>query len=363
MESPAVGARLEHDEHTDRRVRPPGGHPAGRPRQPLRLGGLALPPAAGLALLLRRPPRHARARPLAPRARRGGPLDAVVPRQLLRPRHRPRDRLRPGAGHRPHAVRRRALGPAADRRGGPGPGGAGPRVGGPARLRQGHPVGVADHRPRRRDRHPRDRRSRHVRAARPAPAEPGGPPPHRPPGGAGRGPAGVLDDLGPVVVRSSPTTSTSPSASTPPSAFFQDWASRHRHRGPYRDVVTRSLLVLRLLTDGLRGGIVAAPTTSLPEDVGGSRNWDYRYCWLRDASLTLEALLDGRLPRRDPALAGLARPGRRRRPRRPADHVRGGRRSRAARTDPGPPPGWRGPRRSGSATAPSSSARATCSAR
>ncbi len=75
--------------------------------------------------------------------------------------------------------------------------------------------------------------------------------------------------------------------------FFQDWASRHRHRGPYRDVVTRSLLVLRLLTDGLRGGIVAAPTTSLPEDVGGSRNWDYRYCWLRDASLTLEALLEG----------------------------------------------------------------------
>ncbi len=76
-------------------------------------------------------------------------------------------------------------------------------------------------------------------------------------------------------------------------AAFSDWASRHHHHGPYRDVVTRSLLVLRLLTDELRGGIVAAPTTSLPEDVGGSRNWDYRYCWLRDASLTLEALLQG----------------------------------------------------------------------
>ncbi|NHA70125.1 glycoside hydrolase family 15 protein [Phycicoccus flavus] len=72
---------------------------------------------------------------------------------------------------------------------------------------------------------------------------------------------------------------------------FDDWADRHEHQGRYREAVTRSLLVLRLLTDELRGGIVAAPTTSLPEDIGGSRNWDYRYCWLRDASLTLEALL------------------------------------------------------------------------
>jgi GH15 family glucan-1,4-alpha-glucosidase len=61
---------------------------------------------------------------------------------------------------------------------------------------------------------------------------------------------------------------------------------------PHADLVRRSLLTLRLLTHEDTGGIVAAPTTSLPEDFGGERNWDYRYCWLRDAALTLGALLD-----------------------------------------------------------------------
>ncbi len=70
------------------------------------------------------------------------------------------------------------------------------------------------------------------------------------------------------------------------------WARSCRYQGSYREAVVRSLLVLRLLSDDETGGIVAAATTSLPEDFGGERNWDYRYCWLRDAAMTLEALLD-----------------------------------------------------------------------
>ncbi|WP_435242786.1 glycoside hydrolase family 15 protein [Streptomyces cucumeris] len=72
---------------------------------------------------------------------------------------------------------------------------------------------------------------------------------------------------------------------------WRTWAARCTYRGPYRDAVMRSLVTLKALTYAPTGGIVAAPTTSLPEHLGGVRNWDYRYCWLRDSTLTLNALL------------------------------------------------------------------------
>ena len=75
-------------------------------------------------------------------------------------------------------------------------------------------------------------------------------------------------------------------------AFWTDWAGRCSYQGPRRDVIVRSLMVLKALTYAPTGGIVAAPTTSLPEKLGGARNWDYRFCWLRDATFTLLALMD-----------------------------------------------------------------------
>jgi GH15 family glucan-1,4-alpha-glucosidase len=74
--------------------------------------------------------------------------------------------------------------------------------------------------------------------------------------------------------------------------FWLGWTAKSKVSGPWADTVNRSLITLKALTYARTGGIVAAPTTSLPEHIGGARNWDYRFCWLRDATLTLLALMN-----------------------------------------------------------------------
>jgi GH15 family glucan-1,4-alpha-glucosidase len=76
-------------------------------------------------------------------------------------------------------------------------------------------------------------------------------------------------------------------------AFWREWSSRGNYGGEWSEAVQRSMIVLKALTYAPTGGLVAAPTTSLPEWIGGSRNWDYRFCWLRDATFALLTLMDG----------------------------------------------------------------------
>jgi|Tabmets5t2r1_1033131.scaffolds.fasta_scaffold06572_3 GH15 family glucan-1,4-alpha-glucosidase len=74
-------------------------------------------------------------------------------------------------------------------------------------------------------------------------------------------------------------------------AWWREWSGRCQYEGAYREAVLTSLIALRAMTSETTGALIAAPTTSLPEEIGGVRNWDYRYCWLRDSALALEALL------------------------------------------------------------------------
>jgi GH15 family glucan-1,4-alpha-glucosidase len=75
--------------------------------------------------------------------------------------------------------------------------------------------------------------------------------------------------------------------------FWKEWSGRSKYKGAYADAVNQSLVALKAMIYAPSGGIVAAPTAALPEEIGGVRNWDYRYCWLRDATLTLDAFMVG----------------------------------------------------------------------
>jgi GH15 family glucan-1,4-alpha-glucosidase len=89
-----------------------------------------------------------------------------------------------------------------------------------------------------------------------------------------------------------PSVEDADSALARTEAWWREWSGRCRWEGAYREQVLTSLIVLKAMTSETTGAVIAAPTTSLPEEIGGVRNWDYRYCWLRDSVLALEALLD-----------------------------------------------------------------------
>src|SRR5215216_264609 len=89
----------------------------------------------------------------------------------------------------------------------------------------------------------------------------------------------------------SPPVEDADSALARTEAWWREWSGRCSYQGAYRGEVLTSLIALKAMTSETTGAVIAAPTTSLPEEIGGERNWDYRYCWLRDSVLALEALL------------------------------------------------------------------------
>jgi GH15 family glucan-1,4-alpha-glucosidase len=89
-----------------------------------------------------------------------------------------------------------------------------------------------------------------------------------------------------------PSVEDADSALARTEAWWREWSGRCQYDGAYRDEVLTSLIALKAMTSETTGAVIAAPTMSLPEEIGGVRNWDYRYCWLRDSVLALEALLD-----------------------------------------------------------------------
>jgi len=91
----------------------------------------------------------------------------------------------------------------------------------------------------------------------------------------------------------SPPVEDADSALARTEVWWREWSGRCSYEGAYREEVVTSLIALKAMTSETTGAVIAAPTTSLPEDIGGVRNWDYRYCWLRDSVLALEALLAG----------------------------------------------------------------------
>ena len=147
-------------------------------------------------------------------------------------------------------------------------------------------------------------------------------------------------------------------------SFWTGWAAAFKPADHWGDAVLRSLLTLKALAHWETGGIVAAATTSLPEKLGGPRNWDYRYCWLRDATFTLYALIGRRLPRRGEGVARVAFARGRRRSGRPADPSTASRASDGSRNTKFP--GCRATKarlRSGSATPRSDSSSSTSMAK